>query len=44
MTIVRVGSNQKYADGWDQVFGKAKGKKKPAKPAAKKAGAKKAKK
>lgn len=44
MTIVRVGSNQKYAEGWDQVFGKGKTKKKAAKPAAKKAPAKKAKK
>jgi hypothetical protein len=29
MTIVRVGTNQKYANGWESVFGKG-GKKKPA--------------
>lgn len=44
MTIVRVGSNQKYAEGWDQVFGKGKAKKKPAKAAKKKSAAKKSKK
>lgn len=49
MTIVRVGSNQKYAEGWDQVFGKSASKKGAAKkaavkPAAKKAAKKKAKK
>jgi hypothetical protein len=44
VTIVRVGSNQKYAEGWDQVFGGKKGKKKAAKPAPKKAAKKKAKK
>jgi hypothetical protein len=51
VTIVRVGSNQKYANGWDQVFGgkstakKGLAKKAPAKKAsAKKAAAKPAKK
>lgn len=37
MTIVRVGTNQKYSDGWETAFS---GKK--AKPAAKTAGGKKA--
>jgi hypothetical protein len=37
VTIVRVGTNQKYSDGWETAFS---GKK--AKPAAKKAGGKKA--
>jgi hypothetical protein len=36
MSIVRVGSTQKFSDGWDSIFGGKKGK-----PAAKKAGAKK---
>lgn len=39
MTIVRVGTTKKYADGWETAFGKGKGK---AGPAAKKAAAKKA--
>ena len=37
MTIVRVGTNQKYSDGWVSAFSR----KKTAKPAAAKAGAKK---
>lgn len=45
MTIVRVGTNQKYSDGWETAFsakksksaaGKAKGKKASAKKPAKK--------
>ena len=37
MTITRVGTNAKYADGWDSAFsGKATAAKKSAKPAAKK--------
>jgi hypothetical protein len=46
VTIVRVGSNEKYANGWDQVFGgKTAAKKGPAKKGpAKKAAAKPAKK
>jgi hypothetical protein len=28
MTIVRVGTNQKYAEGWEQAFGGAKSTKK----------------
>ncbi len=32
MTIVRVGSNSKYAEGWESAF--TKGKKSSAKPAA----------
>lgn len=45
MTITRLGSNPKLAEGWDAAFGgkKAAGKKATAKPAAKKAPAKKAK-
>jgi len=38
VTITRVGTNQKYADGWDQAFSKKKG---GTKPAAKKASPKK---
>ena len=34
MTITRVGTNQKYADGWENAFG---GRKSGAKAAAKKA-------
>lgn len=36
MSVIRVGSNAKYADGWASIFGKAK----PAKKGAKKAAAK----
>ncbi|MDX1944293.1 MAG: hypothetical protein SFU86_02720 [Pirellulaceae bacterium] len=36
MTITRVGTNAKYADGWDAAFGKSGGAKKSAKAAAKK--------
>jgi hypothetical protein len=43
MSIVRVGSTQKYSEGWDKIFGgkkaapakKSTGKKKPAAKAAK---------
>lgn len=42
MSIVRVGTNQKYASGWDRAFGKTT-KKKADKPAAKKASPKAAK-
>lgn len=38
MTITRVGTNQKYADGWEQAFSK---KKSAGKPAAKKSSPKK---
>lgn len=31
MSIIRVGTTKKYADGWDAIFG---GKRKPAKKAA----------
>jgi hypothetical protein len=41
MSVIRVGSNGSYAEGWEDVFGAAKGK---AKPAGKKAGKKAAKK
>jgi hypothetical protein len=45
MTILRVGTNAKYANGWDDAFGKGKSAKAGgAKKAAKKAPAKKAKK
>jgi hypothetical protein len=37
VTITRVGTNQKYADGWEQAFSK----KRSSKPAAKKASPKK---
>jgi len=39
MSVIRVGSNGKYADGWSNVFGKSKASstKKAAKKAAKKA-------
>jgi dsRNA-specific ribonuclease len=39
MSVIRVGSNGRYADGWSNVFGKAKASstKKAAKKAAKKA-------
>ncbi|TWT31552.1 hypothetical protein [Blastopirellula retiformator] len=41
MSIIRVGSNQKYSDGWESAFGKEPAKKsssakKTAKPAKKK--------
>ncbi|MEM8736646.1 MAG: hypothetical protein AAGG44_20620 [Planctomycetota bacterium] len=39
MSIVRVGSNEKYASGWDQAFG---GKKRASTKSAKKVTAKKA--
>lgn len=44
MTITRVGTNAKYADGWDSAFGKqpAGGAKKAGKAAAKKKSPKKA--
>jgi hypothetical protein len=44
VTITRVGTNAKYADGWDSAFGKkpAGGAKKPGKAAAKKKSPKKA--
>jgi len=38
VTITRVGTNQKYADGWEQAFSK---KKSAGKPAAKKSSPKK---
>jgi len=43
MSVIRVGSNGRYADGWSNVFGKAKASstKKAAKKAAKKASKKK---
>lgn len=51
MSIIRIGSNEKYADGWDKAFGKGKKaakstkaaapKKKATKKAAKKKSAKK---
>ena len=46
MSIIRVGSNAKYAEGWDKAFagGKTKTKKKSAKAAAKPAAKKKKKK
>lgn len=37
MTILRIGSNAKYASGWDKAFGKTTKKAKPAAKAAKKA-------
>jgi len=40
MSVIRVGSNSTYADGWSNIFGK--GKASPGKKVAKKAGAKKA--
>jgi hypothetical protein len=40
MSTVRVGSNKRYAEGWDKIFSGAK--KSSAKPAPKKAAAKKA--
>ena len=49
MSVIRVGSNNSYAEGWDQVFGGTKGKAKAgktkaaAKAATKKAAAKTAK-
>jgi hypothetical protein len=42
--IVRMGTNPKFWDGWDNVFGAGAGKKTPAKAAAKKAPRKAAKK
>lgn len=43
MSVIRVGSNSKYADGWSHVFGGVKaGGKKAAKKVAKKAAKKKA--
>ena len=44
MTIVRVGSNDKYANGWSAAFGKGGAKKQAAAPAAKSAPKKAAKK
>ncbi|MCA9261184.1 MAG: hypothetical protein KDA61_18340 [Planctomycetales bacterium] len=49
MSVIRVGSTQKFADGWEAAFGKATGQKKTAAkkkaaPAKKKAAAKKSKK
>jgi hypothetical protein len=46
MSVIRVGSNGTYAEGWDKVFGGTKGKaaRKGGKKSAKKAGAKAAKK
>ena len=42
MTIVRVGTNQKYAEGWESAFaGKKSAKAAAGKPKAKKASAKK---
>lgn len=41
MSVIRVGSTGKYADGWEQIFGGADGGRK-GKPAAKKAKPKKA--
>ncbi len=35
MTITRVGSNQKYAEGWERAFGKKKASAKPKKASAK---------
>jgi len=42
VTITRVGTNQKYADGWEQAFSKKKSAAKPAakKPSPKKSGKK----
>jgi len=42
VTITRVGTNQKYADGWEQAFAKKKSAGKPAakKPSPKKSGKK----
>lgn len=44
MTILRVGTNARYADGWSAAFGKAKPAKSAAKSTKKKAAAKKGKK
>lgn len=44
MSVIRVGSNVKYAEGWASVFGKGGGAKKAAKKAAKKVAKKAAKK
>ena len=41
MTITRVGTNAKYADGWDAAFGRGRGGNKTAKKSAKKAAARK---
>jgi len=35
VTITRVGSNQKYAEGWERAFGKKKASAKPKKASAK---------
>jgi len=37
VTITRIGTNQKYADGWDKAFGGKRGSSAAAKPAQKKA-------
>jgi hypothetical protein len=44
MTILRVGTNAKYADGWEGAFGKGKSSKGSAKASKKKSPAKKTKK
>jgi hypothetical protein len=36
VTIVRVGTNKKYSEGWESAFGKGKKKTEAAAPAAKK--------
>ena len=41
MTIVRVGTNQKYSDGWEKAFGGKKSAKAAAGKASKKAAARK---
>jgi hypothetical protein len=43
MTIVRTGSNRKFATGWEQAFGKKSGGKKKPAASKKKAAAKKSK-
>lgn len=44
MTITRVGTNQKYAEGWEKIFAKGRsksaGSKSAAKPSPKKSGSK----
>lgn len=42
MSVIRVGSTSKYAEGWDSIFGGGKTAKQAGKPTAGKAGAKKA--
>lgn len=44
MTILRVGTNAKYADGWEDAFGKGKAKASGGKKVAKKSPAKRVKK